>query len=245
YPFTSVEFDALHTRPQLLTALASVTDHLPVVAAYQIPAKMGVQVAAIPSIVNLGASVPITITVENIAAVNFSGFADELDYTLSVSGDLIGGVTDVDPAAGGGHDHDVFLNTATPGPKSGVLTVVTTSPQAANALFTFPVSFTVFGPTFLAADFDENGQVNAGDLASWSANFGIGASAVKSQGDADLDGDVDGADFMLWQRQLGTTSLVAAAASVPEPAGVWLAICAGSAALRWRRSVNPRSVTGG
>jgi len=225
YAFNAVPFDAQHTRFQLLEALASVSDHLPVVADYRIPAKMGVEVAAIPSTVDLGASIPITVRVENVAPVNFSGWADELDYTLSVSGDLIGGVTDVDPAAGGGHDHEIFLNTATPGPKNGLITIVSTSPQAANALFTMPLSFTVLGPTFLPADFDEDGNVDGEDLASWSANYGIGASAVKSQGDADADSDVDGADFLVWQRELGMVAAQMTAANVPEPAARQLACC--------------------
>ena len=42
------------TKPQILGALASVTDHLPVMADYQIPAKISVLVASIPSTVNLG-----------------------------------------------------------------------------------------------------------------------------------------------------------------------------------------------
>ena len=34
------------------------------------------------------------------------------------------------------------------------------------------------------------------------------------EGNADGDGDVDGADFLAWQRELGSTAAVA----VPEPA---------------------------
>lgn|GEM_PF-4222482 len=33
--------------------------------------------------------------------------------------------------------------------------------------------------------------------------MGISGGAAKSQGDANLDGDVDGADFLAWQRNLG------------------------------------------
>jgi hypothetical protein len=56
-------------------------------------------------------------------------------------------------------------------------------------------------------------------------------------GDYDADADVDGADFLVWQRQLGTTPLVAAAASVPEPSAVWLAACGAIGGLRLRRSL--------
>ncbi len=67
-------------------------------------------------------------------------------------------------------------------------------------------------------------------------------------GDFDGDGDVDGADFLKWQRELGdaanltlwqdnfgTTAAAATAASVPEPAS-WILICTMTlATARWRR----------
>jgi hypothetical protein len=65
---------------------------------------------------------------------------------------------------------------------------------------------------FLPADFNHDSQVNAADLAIWKTSFGSGAGA-----DADADGDSDGRDFLLWQRQLGTTPAAAAATTVPEP----------------------------
>jgi hypothetical protein len=42
------------------------------------------------------------------------------------------------------------------------------------------------------------------------------------QGDADNDDDVDGADFLTWQQQLGQTQAPGVAA-IPEPASLWLA----------------------
>ena len=52
------------------------------------------------------------------------------------------------------------------------------------------------------ADFDQNGTVDVVDLDIWRLNDGM-TGATHAQGDADLDGDVDGNDFALWQRQLG------------------------------------------
>lgn len=242
YPFTFVPFDAQRTRRDLMTALASVSDHLPVVADYQIPAIMGVQVAAIPSAVALGAIIPISITIENIAPVLFSGFADELDYVLSVGGDLIGGATGIDPAFGGGHDHEILLDTSTPGLKSGVITVTSSSQQAANAMYTLPVNFAVLGPTFWEADFNEDGNVDGVDLASWNPNFGVAASAHKSQGDADADGDVDGDDFLVWQRQFSSLGAQPnATVTVPEPGGLAISAAA-AAALGWRRLRSRRTI---
>ena len=132
-----------YTKSQVLTALASVTDHLPVVADYQIPAKMGVELAAVPPVVTLGASISLDVTVSNLANVVAAIGADELDYTLSVSGDLFGGASGIDLALGGGNLHQVTLNTATPGLKSGVITLSSSSQGAANALQTFPINFEV------------------------------------------------------------------------------------------------------
>ncbi len=76
--------------------------------------------------------------------------------------------------------------------------------------------------------------------------FEDGAGGI--DGDFDADGDVDGADFLKWQRKLGdaanlvkwqdnfgTTTAAAAVNAVPEPAS-WILICTMTlATTRWRR----------
>ena len=64
---------------------------------------------------------------------------------------------------------------------------------------------------FLAADFDNDGDVDGDDFLVWQASFSVDAG-----GDADGDGDTDGDDFLLWQSQFGSGA-GAANASVPEP----------------------------
>jgi hypothetical protein len=62
---------------------------------------------------------------------------------------------------------------------------------------------------------------------------------VRADGDADADGDVDGADFLTWQKQFGSGSATVAAGAVPEPAAALLAglgIAAGLIARRGRSS---------
>jgi hypothetical protein len=66
-----------------------------------------------------------------------------------------------------------------------------------------------------AADFDEDGQVDAADLAAWRGGAGLATGAAHYQGDANGDGTVDGADFLIWQRQ--SFVALAATGSVPEP----------------------------
>jgi hypothetical protein len=64
------------------------------------------------------------------------------------------------------------------------------------------------------ADFNGNGDVDADDLDDWRNAFG-----VNDMGDADSDGDSDGADFLAWQCQLGSGQAVTpATGGVPEPA---------------------------
>jgi hypothetical protein len=70
----------------------------------------------------------------------------------------------------------------------------------------------------LAADFDEDGDVDAGDLAAWRLGYGISGGAEHYRGDADGDGDVDGRDLVVWQRQFRGESM-AVGIVVPEPCG--------------------------
>ena len=53
---------------------------------------------------------------------------------------------------------------------------------------------------FAPGDFTGDGIVNAADLTRWAANFGTTTGATPSVGNADGDGDVDGNDFLAWQR---------------------------------------------
>jgi len=69
----------------------------------------------------------------------------------------------------------------------------------------------------LAADFNEDGQVDASDLGRWTMAFGMSQDA-----DADGDGDSDGADFLTWQRQLGGAANLVA---VPESRSALSFLC--------------------
>jgi len=78
-------------------------------------------------------------------------------------------------------------------------------------------------------------------------NLGFVLPDVGIAGDFDLDDDVDGADFLLWQRDMsignlaeweanfGTVAAVGAAAAVPEPSAIVLALLAGCGLLGGRR----------
>jgi hypothetical protein len=92
------------------------------------------------------------------------------------------------------------------------------------------------GGNFLEADFNQDGDVDGGDLNAWKAGFGDGTT--KAEGDADADADVDGRDLLTWQRQLGQSPpATIAAGAVPEPSAAMLALLAVAGSLaagRWR-----------
>ena len=64
----------------VLTSLTQVTDHLPVLADYQLPAKMTATLAPLPTRVIRGGTVSATLTVANSAPVAVAAGADQLDY---------------------------------------------------------------------------------------------------------------------------------------------------------------------
>ncbi len=59
-----------------------------------------------------------------------------------------------------------------------------------------------------AGDFDESGAVNADDLLAWKGGYGRTIDVAHANGDANGDLVVDGADFLLWQRDVGTGAAV-------------------------------------
>jgi GH35 family endo-1,4-beta-xylanase len=82
----------------------------------------------------------------------------------------------------------------------------------------------------LAADFNNDGTVDAADLGVWQTRFDQGLA--------------DGADLLLWQQQLGMTVSMpissASAAAVPEPSMAVLVSCAIAAVLACRIVPNDR-----
>lgn len=67
-------------------------------------------------------------------------------------------------------------------------------------------------PSFSPADFNQDGDVDSGDLLTWQNGYGLNAN-----GDTDSDGDSDGRDFLLWQREYTGPLPFTATISVPEP----------------------------
>jgi hypothetical protein len=74
----------------------------------------------------------------------------------------------------------------------------------------------------LAADFDEDGDVDDWDLKAWQMGYRTASSAEHYLGDADGDGDVDGRDYLAWQRQYNGSGALQSQ-TVPEPGSLLLA----------------------
>ena len=128
----------------LLTAIANASDHLPVVADYQLPARMLVQQTAVPNQVLVGTPVSLLVTVQNSAPVVHALGADELDYAGTVTGDLTGSIGGLAMPLATGNIHAVNLQTGSAGARSGQIEVQATSEGAATADFADTVTYSVW-----------------------------------------------------------------------------------------------------
>lgn len=105
--------------------------------------------------------------------------------------------------------------------------------DAANDFF---ITLSALPTPDYAADFNEDGFVDSLDLAIFKSNFGRTFSARPQHGDANGDFNVDGADFMIWQREYTGPAGPTSQTAVPEPAS-WMLALLSLAALRTRRAL--------
>jgi hypothetical protein len=147
------------------------------------------------------------------------------------------GWTHFGPAAsvlGAGVGQDVFDNLATPnagstgfarplGPGNYTLMVQDTGGSVAYQ-FRFNLTYDLRP----VGDFNGDFLINRFDLAKWRDDFSLNAGS-----DANADGDSDGHDFIVWQRNLNRVNFDAGA--IPEPAALPLVAGAWCALARSRR----------
>ncbi|TWT77253.1 hypothetical protein Pla123a_19100 [Posidoniimonas polymericola] len=199
---------------EVINALHDLSDHLPVVADYQLPAVLEVLAGSLPATLTQGEVFELEVVVRNAADVLAAIGADELDYTLSVTGDLTGSFSGSVPALADGDTLGVGLETSTLGQKGGVLTVSTDSQGAANALFELPIAFEVVAPMLLG-DFNFDGHVDAADYAVWR--------------DGLAGGGYDQQDYLDWRGNYGN-SAATTSSTAPEPSA-WMLIAAAAGSL--------------
>lgn len=128
------------------TELISASDHLPVVADYQLPAVMDAFVSSVPATLTQGEIYNLDLTVSNAAPVLTALGADELDYSLNTTGNIgsfLGATTGTVLALTGGNLHQLALDTSTLGPKNGAILVSSSSPGEANGLLSIDVTYNV------------------------------------------------------------------------------------------------------
>ena len=111
----------------VINALHDFSDHLPVVTDFQLPAIMQVVTDTLPTTLDLDESFSLDVMVQNVANVLVALGADELDYTISTSGDLSGAFSGTELALGPGSTYAIDFDTSTIGAKTGSITIASTS----------------------------------------------------------------------------------------------------------------------
>ncbi|QDV80478.1 hypothetical protein [Botrimarina mediterranea] len=197
----------------VLNALHDFSDHLPVIADYQLPAVLGYALDEIPLTLEQGEEFALGLTVTNDADVVAAVGADELDFSISTSGSITGAFAGVAAALSAGLSYDLSLDTSTLGLRSGMLTISSLSQAAENSLVQVPISFEVIAAA-LAGDYNNDGRVDAADYTVWR--------------DGNSPDDTQ-AGYDVWAANYGAS--IPQSTSVPEPTSVlmMLALLVGSA----------------
>jgi hypothetical protein len=140
--------DPLNTsKPaSVLNALHDFSDHLPVVADYQLPAKLSASATQAPTRVIVGAAAAVNVSVANSAPVSVAVGADGLAYTVSTTSQATGSFSGTRAALSGDAVHAVNFNTASPGLRSATITVATTSADVPVSQMMFTRSTSVLAP---------------------------------------------------------------------------------------------------
>jgi hypothetical protein len=86
----------------------------------------------------------------------------------------------------------------------------------------------------LAADFDGDLDVDGEDFLIWQRGLGLAGQTDNSNGDADGNGTVEGADLDQWKTQFGGGASIGAVRAVPEPTSLAL-LAAGATGLSMYR----------
>ena len=132
---------------QVLNALESTSDHLPVVEDFQLPATLSAQLSEVPLELGLDEVVTLDLLISNDTDVQTVLGADELDFVVTTSGGLSGGALGTDLALGGGVNVTITLDTSQLGFQSGIIDVTSNGEGALlNGSTQLEVSFFVGEP---------------------------------------------------------------------------------------------------
>lgn len=155
-------------------ALTSLSDHLPVVADYQLPASMGVAVDSPAARAIVGAVLTNFFAVSNNAPVSVTNGADFLDYTFAGAGNVTASGGGTNWALTAADARSFTFSAATVGTNTGSLVVNAASPQAAHANITN--HFTMEVLHHATASFLSNSLAATLNLDLGTLNFGAAAA---------------------------------------------------------------------
>jgi endonuclease/exonuclease/phosphatase family metal-dependent hydrolase len=116
--------------------LHDASDHIPVIADFQIPAMMLASADTAMGRIVLNSSAQLAVDVENGADVVIAAGADDLVFTATASGDLSGTDGATVPALAGPYTANFPVDTSAAGPVSGSVLLETSNQGAANPTIT-------------------------------------------------------------------------------------------------------------
>ncbi len=162
--------DASNTAqpPAVLNALYAVSDHIPVVVDYQIPGKLAASVTGVPARVIQNGSASASVAVSNVAPVTVSVGADELEYAVSLTGNVTGTASGTARALVANPAHSFALDTSVLGTRSFTVAVSTASQGAQDASQSFPQSYSVIrgsAPSFATSSTTTTKTIDFGIVA--------------------------------------------------------------------------------
>jgi len=179
--------------PVIAQALKNVATpaggHLPVFLDLRLPPKIETDAVIDFGQVPQGAAAEAVLTVANAGDVSLwteAGLAD-LRYSLEATpGFQVPPGAFIEPPGGGANLHIIAMDTATPGPRSGLLTITSNAPD--TPVLTVQLTGMVLAAGGCSADWDNNGLVNSSDISAFLSDWlqsVAGGSLV-----ADYDGDL-------------------------------------------------------
>lgn len=227
--------------PDVLSALEQASDHLPIVADYQVPANIRYELAIsgdsphyphlsyYPGIsYEAGSLLQVIVSVENDARVVAPNGADELAYKLSADGSLL--------------DGGEFFNVEEPlaAPSEYVFTVDTSTPGVKTVRFKFSgfnsettkdfrdISTTAqsrFFRVHFSGDYNEDGVVDAADYTVWRDSVGQPLGTLPNDPTLGSSTSTIGSiQYQIWRDNYGRriSDVIGSTYPVPDPAAAIL-----------------------
>ncbi|MEM8865704.1 MAG: hypothetical protein AAGF31_09210 [Planctomycetota bacterium] len=195
-----------YSKTQVLNALNTASDHLPVVADYQLPSVLSASIVGLESQVEQGADETYSLLIENVADVVSALGADDLDYSVTIANGSVVQFSGSDLADGIADTFDFTLNTSTLGLNSIFVNITSDAQGTGGGSLQFSLPYTVVAAT-LDGDFNADGFVDILDYTVW--RDGLGSEYTIGQYD-------------LWRNNFGSgtppSGAINATGSVPEPA---------------------------